>query len=205
MKRTLLATCATLSLGLAASSAMAGNLAAPIITPAPAPVMVAPVYAGNDWSGFYMGGSLGYASVDDNLGAFSDSFDGATYGLHAGYDYDFGSFVMGAEIEISGFDLSDTNTNTTIDSVSRFKVRAGYDAGNFLPYLTAGVAKLSTSGAPLGDVDDSAGFYGLGLDYKMTDRIRVGGEVLKHEFNDYADSGLDVDATTAALRVSFEF
>lgn len=205
MKRILLATSAALTLGIAAGSATAGNIAEPVFEPAPAPMPAPVVMTGTDWTGFYVGGSLGYADVDDDAGTFGDEFDGLTYGAHAGYDYDFGSFVLGSELEISGFDVADNNTATEIDSVARLKLRAGYDAGLFLPYITAGVAQLNTSGAPLGDASDTGAFYGIGMDYKMTDRIRVGAEVLQHEFDDYDGSGIDADALTAGVRVAFEF
>lgn len=204
MKRILLTT--TTVLGLVAAPAFAGNLSEPIVTPTPAPLPApVPVNNGGDWGGFYAGGSLGYADASDEAATFSNEFNGLSYGVHAGYDYDFGTFVVGGELELSGFDVADTNTATQIDSVTRLKVRAGYDAGLFLPYLTAGVAQLNTSGAPLGGVDDTGAFYGLGMDYKLTDSIRVGGEVLQHDFDNYADSGLNVDAVTAGVRVAFEF
>ncbi len=203
MKRVLYST--TVMSLLAVNTAFAGNLQEPVIVPAQAPVPVPVMQQSGDWTGFYVGGSLGYADVSDAAGTFANDFDGLTYGAHAGYDYDFGSFVLGGELEISGFDVADSATATQVDSVTRLKLRAGYDAGDFLPYVTAGVARLNTSGAPLGDVDDDGTFYGLGLDYKMTDQIRVGGEVLQHDFGDYAASGLDVDALTAGVRIAFEF
>ncbi len=205
MKTTALLTTAIAALGIG-SGAMAGNISEPVMEAAPAPMPAPmPVARGSDWTGFYAGGSLGYADASDEAATFSDEFNGLTYGVHAGYDYDFGSFVAGGELELSGFDVTDTNTATSIDSVARLKLRAGYDAGDFLPYATIGLAQLNTSGAPLGDVDDDGTFYGLGVDYRMGSNIRVGGEVLKHDFDDYAGSGLNVDATTASLRVAFEF
>lgn len=200
MTRAHLAVSAVAALGFAATPAFAGNLEAPVIVPAPAPVAVVPVVTGNDWTGFYAGGSLGYADAEEADPSTFEA-DGATYGLHAGYDYDFGSFVMGGELEISGFDVSAGGVD--VDSVARAKLRAGYDAGNFLPYITAGAAQLNTGGAL--DGDDTGTFYGLGMDYLLTDSIRLGGEVLKHEFDDFDDSGLDLDATTASLRMSFQF
>ena len=197
MKRYLTATAAVTALTLGATAATAGNLAEPVMEAAPAP-MPAPMVMTNDWTGFYAGGSLGYATADEASDAFDES--GSTYGLHAGYDYDFGSFVMGGELEISGFDLEDGGNE--VDSVSRAKIRAGYDAGSFMPYVAAGVARLDIGGL---DADDTGSFYGLGVDYMYSDSIRVGGEVLKHEFDDFNDTGLDFDATTAAVRVSFQF
>lgn len=188
--------------------AWAGNMDEPMLTPAPAPMPApapAPVSFGGDWTGFYAGGSLGYADVGDDAATFGNDFNGLTYGVHAGYDYDFGTFVLGGEVELSGFDVADNNTATEVDSVARLKLRAGYDGGDFMPYLAAGAAQLQTSGAPLGGVDDTGYFYGAGLDYRVTDRIRVGGELLQHQFDDYAGSTLDVDAVTAGVRVSFEF
>ncbi len=206
MKRILLTTTAALSMAALAGPLMAGNLSEPVMTPSPAPMPApAPVSYGGDWTGLYVGGSLGYADVGDDAAVFADDFNGLTYGVHAGYDYDFGTFVLGGELELSGFDVTDSNTATSVDSVTRLKLRAGYDAGNFLPYLTAGVAQLNTSGAPLGDVDDTGAFYGLGMDYKMTDSIRVGGEILQHDFDDYTGSGINADALTAGVRVAFEF
>ncbi|MCF2872841.1 outer membrane beta-barrel protein [Octadecabacter sp. G9-8] len=197
MKRTFLATPALLTLALAAGPALAGNIDEPIITPAPAP-MAAPVIidTGSDWTGFYAGGSLGYADVSDTTAAFDA--DGATYGIHGGYDYDFGSFILGGELEFSGFDVEDGANS--ISSVARAKLRAGYDAGAFMPYITAGVAEVDVDGL---DVTDTGAVYGLGLDYSYNDRVRIGGEILQHEFDDVG--GLDVDATTAAVRVSFDF
>lgn len=206
MTRSILTLGTALTLAIAAGGASAGNLSEPVITPAPAPMPAPmPVSTGGEWTGFYAGGSLGFADVGDDAATFADDMDGLTYGAHAGYDYDFGSYVLGGELEISGFDVQDSNTATSVDSVTRLKVRAGYDAGLFLPYVTAGVAQLNTSGAPLGDVDDTGSFYGLGMDYMMTDSIRVGGEVLQHEFDDYAGSGINADALTAGVRVSFRF
>ncbi|MBT8410658.1 MAG: outer membrane beta-barrel protein [Octadecabacter sp.] len=205
MKRTTLLPCAAVVLAMV-TPAFAGNMSEPVVTPAPAPMPApAPVSYGGDWTGFYAGGSLGYADVGDDAAVFGDEFNGLTYGVHAGYDYDFGNFVLGGEFELSGFDVQDNNTATEVDSVARLKLRAGYDAGNFLPYLAVGAAQLKTSGAPLGGVDDTGYFYGAGVDYRLTDSIRVGGEVLQHEFDDYAGSGINPDALTAAVRVSFEF
>lgn len=199
MKRLLITTSAVLAFA-AAAPAVAGSLSEPIMTPAPAPAPApVPVMVGGDWTGFYAGGSLGYADVTEDAGGFDD--DGLTYGVHAGYDYDFGAFVLGGELEISGFDLSDGGVD--VDSVARAKVRAGYDAGNFLPYIALGYAQLNTGGGLNGD--DGGEFYGVGLDYAWSDSIRVGGEVLQHEFDNFDGSGLNLEATTATVRVSFEF
>ena len=202
MRRSLIATTTALTI-VGLTPAFAGSMSEPAAEPAPAPVAApAPVSMGGDWTGFYAGGSLGYADATGTDG-FDDSPTGLTYGGFAGYDYDFGNFVLGGELEISGFNVTEETLGLDVDSVTRVKVRAGYDAGNALPYLTAGGARLATSGA----IDDSGNgyFYGAGLDYRVGGNMRVGGEVLKHRFDDYAGSGIDVDATTIGARVAFEF
>ncbi|WP_281982244.1 outer membrane protein [Thalassorhabdomicrobium marinisediminis] len=200
MTRTFITSCAAAALAVAAAPAFAGNLAEPVVVQAPAPVMAAPVVMGSDWTGAYVGGSLGYADIEEDGVFFDDDANGMTYGVHAGYDYDFGTFVLGGEIEIAGADIEDGTFNTEVDSIARLKARAGYDAGQFMPYLTAGVAQLN-----LDSGDDTGAVYGVGLDYKMTDNIRVGGEVLKHDFEDFNGGTDDINATTASLRVSYEF
>lgn len=182
--------------------AFAGGLTPPAPTPV-VPVPVAPPIAVSaDWTGLYAGGSLGYGDVTGST-TIGEDVNGLTYGLHAGYMYDLGSVVLGAELEYSMTEISDDTIGLDVDSVLRGKVRVGYDAGDFLPYVTVGAAQLTTSGA----IDDSGtGYlYGIGADYQMTDSIRLGAEVLQHEFEDYAGSGIDVSATTLGVRVSFAF
>ena len=199
-----------LPLTLSAGIATAGGIAEPVMTPAPAaPVAVmapAPVMSG-DWGGFYAGASIGYgqASGDNNgTDVFGNDPDGALYGVHAGYNYDFGTFVLGGELEYQATDLTDDATDVSIDGIARAKIRAGYDAGNFMPYLAAGAAQgyLNDGGT---DVDDTGYFYGAGVDYKVGQNVVVGAEILQHKFDDFNDSGTDLDATSASLRVSYKF
>ena len=193
-------------LALATGMASAGGLSEPVAAPAPAPVTVAPapVMMGNDWTGFYVGGQIGYGKLDsDSIDAPTDP-DGAIYGVHAGYNYDLGNIVVGGEVDYDLTDISTTVPEVDVDSVARLKARVGYDGGAFMPYLTAGVAQLQTSGGLDGDTNGS--FAGLGLSYMMSDTLILGGEVLQHQFEDVADNdGVDIDATTLSLRASFKF
>jgi len=194
-------------LALAAGMASAGGLSEPVAAPAPAPVAVAPapVMMGNDWTGFYVGGQLGYGQLDANIDTTPTDPDGALYGVHAGYNYDFGSVVLGGEVD---YDLTDISISapavSDVDAVARVKAKLGYDAGAFMPYITAGYAQAQTSDDLDGETDGT--FAGLGLSYMMSDSILLGGEVLQHQFEDVADvPNVDVDATTLTLRASFKF
>ncbi len=163
---------------------------------------MAPPPSGADWTGFYAGGQLGYANV--STPAFGADADGLTYGVHAGYLYDFGTLVVGGEVEYDrADDISEPASGIALDSVTRLKLRAGYDAGAWQPYAVIGAARAETSGALV--TDDDGAFAGLGLDYALSDRMRVGAEVLQHQFKDYGGSGTDIDATTLNARVSFQF
>lgn len=187
-----------------AGTAKAGGLNEPVAVvapPAPVAVAPAPAPAGADWTGFYAGANLGYGQLEAE--GFDEDTEGATYGLHAGYLYDLGSLVVGAEVEYDVTDITDEATGIDLDSVARLKGRLGYDAGAFLPYVTAGAAQASTSGAL--EAEDNGYFAGLGVDYQVSQNIRVGAEVLQHQFEDFDGTGTDIDATTASVRVGFTF
>lgn len=207
MKNLLHITLFAAPLVLVAGMASAGGLNAPAETIAPAPVPVAapaPMVYGADWSGFYAGGQIGYGQIDASIATTPSSPDGALYGVHAGYNYDFGTVVLGGELDYDATNISLTNPAADVDGVLRAKARLGYDAGAYLPYATAGVARVYTDGALNGNTDGN--FYGLGLGYQVSDAMVLGGEVLQHTFEDLPNSpGVDSDVTSATLRVSFTF
>ncbi len=198
MKRTFkFASAAILASTAFAGTAFAGSLAEPMVEPVmtmPAPV----VNMGGDWTGFYTGLQLGFADAD-GPGALDG--DNGTYGFHAGYDYDFGRFVLGGELDYDETDIDLNNGAATVDSVARAKLKAGYDLGQTLIYATGGYARADTS---LGDEDGA--FYGIGATYRITDRYSVGAELLEHRFNDVGGvAGSDLDATTFTVRGSLRF
>ncbi|KIN61303.1 Outer membrane protein [Sulfitobacter noctilucae] len=190
---TALGVIATTSFG---GAVYAGSLADPVVeTPVIEP---APMVVSGDWTGFYTGLQLGYADVDG-----PDDLDGdnGSYGFHAGYDYDFGDWVVGGEVDYDKTDVELNDGLAELESVARLKLKGGYDLGNTLVYATAGYAAAEVSG----DSEDGA-FAGVGVSYKISDRYMVGAEVLHHQFNDIGDvSGADVDATTFNVRGSLRF
>lgn len=187
-------TASVLSMTMLSSAAFAGGLSDPVVETVAAPVFEpAPV---ENWTGFYTGLNLGYADIDVDNGL---SGDDVTYGVHAGYDYDFGSYVLGGELEYDVANV-DLGAGVEADSVTRLKLRGGYDLGRTLLYVTGGVARVDTNVG-----NENGEFLGLGVAYQVTDNFTVGGELLEHRFDDLAGTGLDVDATTFNLRGSFRF
>ena len=181
------------------TSVFAGGLAEPTIVQVPTAVPMAPVAASSDWTGFYVGGSIGTGEVESDGSALADTL---SLGVNGGYLTDLGDYVIGGELEYSALDFEDAGDDFDA-SVLRLKARAGYDLGALLPYVTAGAAQLTIEDGS--GVNDFGYFYGVGADYAVTDSIRVGGEVLQHEFEDFNDDGSDISATTMGLRVSYSF
>ena len=167
---------------------------------APAPVAPVPTNVGPDWTGFYGGAQLGYGEVDTNVpGTGSD--DGVIGGLTAGYDYDFGTFVLGGGLDYDFADIGVANNAATLENVFRAKVRGGYKLGDGLLYATGGYAQADTDN--LGS--DDGYFIGAGYEHMITQNFSMGGELLYHEFDDYNSTAVDVEATTLQVRGTFRF
>ncbi len=156
----------------------------------------APALANGQWTGFYGGIGIGQLDVDTTVGDNDDT----SYGLHAGYRYDLGQWVVGGEVEYDFTDV-DLAPGVSVDHVLRLKATFGYDLGQTLVYVAGGWAEVDVDG--LGDED--GGFYGLGVAYQVTPRTILSAELLEHDFNNIAGSGIDADATSFAVRASLRF
>jgi predicted porin len=183
-----------------AAPALAGGLNQPAIEPAPLAPAPAPVAAGPDWSGFYAGGQLGFGDVDAGGGATGDGLLG---GVHAGYRFDFGGFVAGVEADYDAADI-DLGGGTGLDDVLRLKLSGGVPVGAGLLYATAGAAQAGVDLGASSDRDTGV-FGGVGVAWPVGSNLTLGGEILQHQFDDFAGSGSDISATTATARVSFRF
>jgi len=189
----------TTGLAMIAAPALAGSLAEPAPEPVITPAAPQYVETGNDWTGGYAGAQLGYGGFD--AGGASD--EGMLYGIQGGYQWDFGKYVLGGELDYNWSQL-DAGGGTEIDSMARAKLRAGFDAGPALIYATGG-AVYGTADIGGTGYNDTGYFYGLGIDYMVTDRITVGAEVTQNQWGEFSDSGTELDSTTAALRVNMRF
>lgn len=158
--------------------------------------IAAPAMA-EDWTGAYAGFSFGYAEADGPNGS---SGNDTAFGPFIGYDRDFGSFVLGGELEYNRLSLDLGDGEGSLDSMTRLKLRGGYDFGGAMGYVIVGAARLDAS------VDnDTAAVYGIGVSYPITDRLVISGEALRQNFDDVTRTDGGLDSNVFNLRTSFRF
>ncbi len=186
---------------LAVGPALAGGYAAPVVeapVAAPAPAVT---QVGRDWTGGYAGVQLGWGDVSASGAAINGN--GAFGGVNAGYDHDFGRWVLGGKLAYyaSNTDLGGADK---LKGMTRLGARVGADMGQWMPYLELGAARAR---ADLGAVSRSdTGWYGgLGVDYALNDSWTVGGEVLSSHFGNFDNTGVDLKPTTVTVGAAFRF
>ena len=150
-----------------------------------------------DWTGAYAGFSFGYADASGPNGSDGDDL---SFGPHIGYDYDFGNFVLGGELEYNRLSLDLGQSEGSLDSMSRLKLRGGYDFGSALGYVVVGAARADTSAD-----SDTAAVYGIGVAYPINDRFVISGEALRQNFDNVTRSNGGLDANVFNLRTTFRF
>jgi outer membrane immunogenic protein len=195
MKNHLLAAAATTGL-LAASTAFAADLPARTYTPPAPPVAAIPVFT---WTGFYVGLNAGYGwNVNDSAVTVPGvglvdvtGDDGFVGGGQVGYNYQFGSFVLGVEGDLQYADLGNERDVTFgnsfvagggLDWFGTVRARAGYAFDRALLYATGGFAfgggsggDCLANGVPFtcGDDTSTGWTLGGGLEYAVTNNFTV--------------------------------
>jgi outer membrane immunogenic protein len=146
MRRGLLLVSTAISV-LAASSAFAADL--PAKAPPPYAPVVAPLPA---WTGFYVGGNVGYGWADGRVNGVGNTgqLDGVIGGGQVGYNWQAGQFVFGVEGDFQGsdqhrhdtFGIARTSVSLTqnIPWFATLRGRLGWAPGPWLIYLTGGAA-----------------------------------------------------------------
>ena len=146
--------------------------------PAPAVPMEEPPV--NTWSGPYAGVSLGYGfagETEDETFATTVDTDGFLLGAFAGYNYQVGNIVAGAEADIGYSWAEGTDLGLTSESgvEGSLRARLGYVVSpNILLYATAGGAAkdLEVSGGGVSDSNTMIGWTaGAGADMMVTEQI----------------------------------
>ena len=163
---------------LGVSAAQAADLPRQMYTKAPPPV--APVF---DWTGFYIGGNVGYGSAhaDLTVGGVtgSENLTGVIGGGQIGYNWQTGPWIFGLEADGQGSDQHNSFAGvaggvavTTSDSVpwfATFRGRIGYAiAPMWMVYVTGGGAvmdfksNVTVAGVGAATFETSRGGWTLG-------------------------------------------
>jgi len=154
MRRGLLGLMGFVAAATFSGAASAADVGRPVYKAPPAPMMTT-----YDWTGFYVGGHVGYgwAKKDwrDSFGLFNTSqdLDGFMGGGQVGYNYQINQFVFGVEGDMSWADLKGGSTvlgslgaplggsfNTKVDWTATVTGRAGLAFDRWLVYGKGGVA-----------------------------------------------------------------
>ncbi len=185
--------------------------------PAPPAIMpAASAAASTDFAGGYVGLSYGHVSGDvtETLSLFGGStasidldIDGdQAHGIFAGYNWQRGSLVYGAELTAWAVGAPIVGP-IELTSLTDIRGRVGFAADNALFYGAVGWSwgtwENTSSGFDIG-VDGHS--FGLGVEYNVTERLFVG---LDYTARSMDGSGpaidLDMDVSTVALRGGFRF
>jgi outer membrane immunogenic protein len=195
------------------------------------------VPAGFVWTGGYFGlqAGGGWSKVDQPYGF--DASDpneffqanangsGAVGGVHAGYNWQAGSFVIGgeADIDATSIDGDDGGSGGDINGfkakwMASVRARVGYAVDRWLVYGTGGYAYLSAS-ADTRNVgrkeSHSASFNGwtagAGVEYALTDHVTISGEYRFADFgskvvtfNNYVED-ISPQINTIRVGISYKF
>jgi outer membrane immunogenic protein len=211
MRKLLLSAAATL---LVAGPASAADLA--VKAPPPGAAFIA-----SPWDGLYVGGNVGYGETSFDVTATgfgtlaSVHGNGVVGGFQAGYNKQYGTFVLGLETD---FDLTSIE-NTTAGVSSKLpwfgttRTRLGFLINPaLLLYGTGGVAygrvEESVPGASV-KIPGVGWAAGAGLQYALTPQWSIGAEYLHIELDGpSANAGgisIDTKATTDLGRATLNY
>ena len=145
-------------------------------------------------SGFFVGGSIGAATLDDDIDTFALDTDSNAFRLTAGWQFsdflaleagyhDFGKFdeqldlggiLSDVDIRADGYTLGLTTSIPLGSNLSLFG-RAG-------AFIWEGDARVD--GLRIEGFDDENLYYGAGADFKVTKRLSLLGDWTRYELDD---------------------
>ncbi len=191
------------------------------VLPLLAMALSSPAYAqdaaSGPWDGFYVG--LQVDALPDSefsVDAFptvTGEIEGVNAGIFMGYRRQFSQFVVGGEVDFTSGSIDTSfavaGFASTVDSrilLTRAGAEVGYDAGRFLPYATAGFARINFQDTTGGDNTSNGYYAGVGLEYQTGLRSSVGAEILRHTFEDFSlASGVNLEVTSFGLNFAIRY
>lgn len=191
--------------GVAGLALVSGAQAADLIIDEPAAGVVE-VASGN-WDGLYVGafvGGLG-GTFENSVGTEWD-ISGWLAGVNLGANFTVADgIVLGVVGDVAWTNAENDVNPLSVDWTASLRGRLGFDAGSFLPYLTAG---LAVAGGEIAGVNEThVGWTaGAGVEFAVADNISVD---LLYRYSDYgtaeypAEFGLTSHAVTVGLNFKF--
>ncbi len=210
------------ALALVAALTSTGAYAADPVMQEPVPVAEVPIFT---WTGGYVGlqggGIWSDSSVNEpDTGVFSENFNGGLFGGYAGYNWQSGVWVYGAEGDFNGvwndetFNVGGFNVDVGTDYLASLRGRVGYAFDRTLIFATAGVAFTRMSaeadlfnGVSLNADQNFTGWtVGAGAEYAFTDNWIGRVEYRYYDFGDSSIDGFgDVELQTNTVTAGFAY
>lgn len=198
---------ATVTVALAAGAARAADMYGNGYgTPYAAPA----AYPANVWTGPYLGANLGY-----HIGSvynFSVEPHGVVGGVQAGYLWQSGQIVLGAEVDLQASAADDTFGVYKFSNpwFGTIRGRFGYAMNNILLYGTAGLAlgQLNVEGLGGSESNLLGGWaVGAGLEVALTQHVSVRAEYLYTDLSDtnYVLTGMNHGIESSILRFGLNY
>jgi outer membrane immunogenic protein len=188
-----------------------------------APVYKAPVML-SDWAGLYVGLAGGYGFGDTSFDAapvVDGKPKGGLFGGYGGYNWQYGSWVLGVESDFSAADLKATPVpgfTEKTDELASSRVRVGYVVlPSLLAYGTGGAGYGHTEITEFGgrgggstsiDINQFGWVAGAGLEYKVWGSFIARAEYLHYDFaKTSVVPGVNLSETVDVVRggVSYKF
>ncbi len=149
-----------------------------------------------DWSGLYLGAGVGYLGTS---GTARDS--GASAGIFAGYNWQFGQGVAGIEGSMLGAGVN-VAPSQTLPVLLDFRGRIGVGVDDFLIYGTAGGAWVP----PQSGKSSAGGIAtGAGVDWAASEHMIWGLQYLHYKFENFRNTGHTLDVDLVKGQVSWHF
>lgn len=171
--------------------------------------------APTDWSGGHLGVQLGFpidSSVTfDGVPGLDEELEGIVGGGHVGFRRQISGFVYGAELAFRVGEQSLTASGAPDVDVrvtsTRLGGQAGYAVGQFLPYGTLGIGRMTFQDTVgFGDTSSFGTFAGLGVEYRLGQSTSIGVEAIRENFEDFSEgSGVNVSQTNLSVRFNIHY
>ncbi|MFK7792786.1 MAG: outer membrane protein [Devosiaceae bacterium] len=145
------------------------------------------------WTGVYVGAHIGHGWLDtyDDLVGAKENTESFLGGGFAGYSYQSGNLVLGAEVDfsLSAFErqrILNVEVGLVTDYLSSARARVGGAFGDFHLYATGGlfVGHVRLESSITNIISDTHQFgyiYGAGAEYALNPDWTVGVEAVRHE------------------------